>query len=227
MMNTRRRNLRTLADLGFRVADNLPVRRLDEDELPELRPQAEIVGRVLALKAFWLWVDIHPNAESESTVREMIESSQLRMQLTQSELEIIDLSRAEAFAEHGHLMGWKNENCWPLAWVLGFPEIPSVTVGQVSGILGRRLMLEWLPNNSVESRQFAASCRLLASGQVHDLEDLFYCAHNAVRSAQLGEDTVPDDFDPLADGGCIHERRHSLTWMLSPGVSWDDTDLST
>lgn len=29
------------------------------------------------------------------------------------------------------------------------------------------------------------------------------------------------------DGGAIHERRHSLTWILSPGIDWDDTDMST
>lgn len=29
------------------------------------------------------------------------------------------------------------------------------------------------------------------------------------------------------DGGAIHERRHALTWAISDGVSWDDTDLTT
>lgn len=58
-------------------------------------------------------------------------------------------------------------------------------------------------------------------------EDLFYCLHNAVRSAQLGNSTVPVAFDPIGNGGVIHERRHSLTWMLSSGIDWDETDLST
>ena len=59
------------------------------------------------------------------------------------------------------------------------------------------------------------------------MEDLFYCAHDAVRSAQLGGATVPIGFHPIDDGGGIHERRHALTWALSPGTDWDDTDLST
>jgi hypothetical protein len=67
-----------------------------------------------------------------------------------------------------------------------------------------------------------------AERKVQQLEDLFYCVHNAVRSAQLGHaDRVPEGFHPVRDGGCIHERRHALTWTLSPGVDWDDTDLST
>ena len=59
------------------------------------------------------------------------------------------------------------------------------------------------------------------------LEDLFYCAHNAARSAQLGSKTAPDGFNPVIGGGVIHERRHALTWATSPGTAWDDTDLST
>ena len=59
------------------------------------------------------------------------------------------------------------------------------------------------------------------------MEDLFYCAHNAVRSAQNGGETVPSGYDPVEEGGGVHERRHALTWCLSPGVKWDETDLST
>ena len=48
-----------------------------------------------------------------------------------------------------------------------------------------------------------------------------------MRSAQLGSDTVPEGFHPVGDGGTVHERRHALTWILSAGVDWDETDLST
>jgi hypothetical protein len=227
MTETREVNLQLLGDAGFRVADNLPILRTEGGVKPVLRPKDEILGRLLALKALWLWVDTHPDRESEVVVNDMVEANEARRHLTAEEVDILDLSREEAVAQHGHLMGWKNETCWSLGWVLGFPEVPSIQVGQVSGEMGRRLMLDWLPNNSKESRVFRASCELRDAQEVHKLEDLFYCAHNAVRSAQLGRDTVPIGFDPIVDGGCIHERRHALTWVLSPGVDWDDTDLST
>lgn len=227
MNELRKRNIEILSESGFRVANNLPAFRIDNATRPEVRPKKEIVGRLLALKALWLWVDTHPDAETEATVMEMVQADQLRKHLTPSEASILDLSREEAFAEHGHHMGWKNENCWPLAWALGFPETPSVLVGQLTGELGRRLMLDWLPNSHEESTLWRANCNLRSAREIHELEDLFYCAHNAVRSAQIGCDTVPKDFDPLGDGGCVHERRHALTWMSSPGVSWDETDLST
>lgn len=42
------------------------------------------------------------------------------------------------------------------------------------------------------------------------MEYKFYCAHNAVRSAQLGRATVPAGFDTVTHGGTVHERRHAL-----------------
>ncbi len=64
--------------------------------------------------------------------------------------------------------------------------------------------------------------------EVEELEDYHYCLHNAIRSALYsGADSIPEEFDPVTNGGVIHERRHSLTWMLSAGTKWDDTDLST
>lgn len=72
-----------------------------------------------------------------------------------------------------------------------------------------------------------ARCTPRKDAEVDALEDLFYCAHNAVRSAQLGHDTVPPGFHAVVDGGVVHERRHALPWALSLGVAWDDTDLST
>jgi hypothetical protein len=59
------------------------------------------------------------------------------------------------------------------------------------------------------------------------VEYRFYCAHNAVRSARPGGRTVPDGFHPVMHGGAVHERRHSLSWCVAAGVTWDDTDLST
>jgi hypothetical protein len=31
----------------------------------------------------------------------------------------------------------------------------------------------------------------------------------------------------VGEGGVVHEHRHALTWVLSPGTLWEDTDLST
>ena len=83
------------------------------------------------------------------------------------------------------------------SWV--FLISPSAEVGQVGGEFGRLLLLDWLPNNVTESRELRSTCELRDAQEVHVLEDLFYCAHNAVRCAQLGEDTVPEEFDPMVE----------------------------
>jgi len=227
MNEVRAENLKYLSERGFVVAGDLPLVRSDIGDSPKLRPIGEIFGRLLALKALWLWVDDHPDAEQTATVSEMLEFYKLQSFLTAEENEILNLSREEACQQHGHLMGWKNENCWALAWVLGFTDIPSVEGSQVGGDFGRRLMLDWLPDNAVQCAKLSEGIKLRDPVEVHNLEDLFYCAHNAVRNAQQGSETAPSEFDPVVNGGCIHERRHALTWVLSPGVEWDDTDLST
>lgn len=48
------------------------------------------------------------------------------------------------------------------------------------------------------------------------MEDRFYCAHNAVQSAQTGEDAVTDRFDRIGHGGVVQKQRHSRTWCLAP-----------
>jgi len=115
---------------------------------------------------------------------------------------------------------------WPLAWALGFALVPDVGGAMIDGDVIRALG-EFLPNFDQSTDDLLARARPRSAAEVCDLEDLFYCAHNAVRSAQLGHDTVPRGFDPTVQGGVVHERRHALTWMISPGVDWDDTDLST
>jgi hypothetical protein len=91
----------------------------------------------------------------------------------------------------------------------------------------RAIILDFLPGLTKTPSDLLAKARVRAAEEVDALEDLFYCAHNAVRSAQLGRKTVPRGFHPVVDGGVVHERRHALTWAMSPGVAWDDIDLST
>ena len=106
---------------------------------------------------------------------------------------------------------------WALAWVLGYEHTLPLR-GMLEGDLARDLVFQFCPKTNKKARGLA---EILAQ------EDLFYCAHNAVRSAQLGGQTVPPGYDPLLDGRAVQERRHGLTWCLSPGVKWEDTDLST
>lgn len=205
-------NLKLLTEKGFRVAPSLPT-----DRFGELRPQEEIEQRLDALISLVLWVTAPPGVLDDEALKEQALSGDLAAWLTEDEKAIFKLDKETAQTEHIDTIGWQMENVWGLAWVLGYNTAPTLQ-GQLQGEQARDLILGF----GVKGER-----RLRPVEEVVKMEDLFYCAHNAVRSAQLGGDTVPQGFAPMGDGGCIHERRHALTWCLSPGVDWEDTDLST
>jgi hypothetical protein len=124
-------------------------------------------------------------------------------------------------------IGWKLENMWALAWVLGFDPAPTLEAAQIHDEIIGKLFREFLPGLDQSIADLLAKSAPRQAADVVEMEYRFYCAHNAVRSAQLGRKTVPKGFHPVIHGGAIHERRHSLSWCLAPEVAWEDTDLST
>lgn len=208
---------------GFRPARWLPMPELERT----LRPAEEIAARLMGLAAVFTWASAPDEAVSSDKLLQYIEDNRLRDALTDDEAGVIALSRDQARDEHAGNIGWRLENMWPLAWILGFGHEPDLAAAQIDQSISRELLFEFLGGLDGSIEQLLETSQLQSDSDVNRLEDLFYCAHNAVRSAQLGESTVPEGFHPVIHGGAVHERRHSLTWSLSPGVQWDDTDLST
>jgi hypothetical protein len=206
----RSKNLSHLNSLGFEVALSLPLR----SGLSGFRPKEDIVARLGALEVLYTWVS-RPGVSLEPNTLAMF-----RDWLTPDEQEILNLRRTEATDQFENTIGWKLENMWPLAWVLGFEHTPEVNGDEITSRTRDLILNHFMP-------AFATKFELRSRDEPTELEDLFYCAHNAARSAQLGGDTVPEDFDPVFHGGVIHERRHALTWCLSKNDSWEETDLST
>lgn len=223
----RDRSLSRVLAAGFEPASSLPTAGRRAFLPGELRPKAEIARRLLALQALVLWVAAPEDAYPSEEIRAYATRNRLAASLTAEELEMFGLSR-EAARQHSGTIGWRMENMWPLAWMLGFEKVPSITHGQVSGEIMVPMLEDFLPALDESLDSFAVRVTLRPLDEVAQLEDEFYCTHNAVRSAQLGNlEVVPEGFDPIAEGGTIHERRHSLSWSLSPEIDWDDTDLST
>jgi hypothetical protein len=126
-------------------------------------------------------------------------------------------------AAHAHVdtIGWRLENMWALAWVLGFEPAPAVDGKMIDDTVIGPLITEFCPALA------GGPPKVRKLDAVAAAEDLFYCAHNAARNITFSGSAAPKGWHPVASGGVIHERRHALTWCLSPGVDWDDTDLST
>lgn len=220
----RNENLDFLRQLGFKPADWLPLPYPDT----EVRPERDVAMRLLALDAAFSWVT-YPLEEADGTgrLRDYIKRNALHDWFSKDELEIISKSREEAHADFVDTIGWKLENMWALAWALGFTPAPGFESSQIEEEVIESLYFDFLPGLDGGVDDLLAKCSFRDASEIVKLEDRFYCGHNAVRSAQLGEATVPDGFHPVIHGGAIHERRHALTWILSPDDSWDETDLST
>jgi hypothetical protein len=215
-------NLERLTDAGFKAAPMLPLR----DPSSRLRPVEEVAARAAALVALFFWVSAPVDRLPDADLRARIKRDALLEALTDGERAIVKLPRARARREKVDTIGWRLENIWSLAWVLGYAEEPSFDRTMIGDdTIGN--MLEFLAGKlGVAALLGRVTPR--ASDDVVALEDLSYCAHNAARSAQLGSKTAaPRSFNPIAGCGVVHERRHALTWATSPGTAWDDTDLST
>ncbi len=221
--NLRNQSLAYLDYMGFQCARWLP----QPDMSRQLRPINEIAGRLAALAGVFAWASAPPDAMPNDLIAKYFKQSSLGKYLTKEEAQIVSTSRRVAMEQHQERIGWRLENMWPLAWVLGFDTEPDVDGAQIPEEISMEIIFQFLDRLTINLDSLIQKSRVRALFEVIAKEDLFYCAHNAVRSAQLGESTVPSGFDPVGNGGVIHERRHALTWCLSPGVPWQDTDLST
>jgi hypothetical protein len=209
--------------LGFYPAKSLPSPDLN---LP-IRPAAEAAARLMALDALFTWVAFSEEDAATSRIEKYVERNGLIEWLTGDESEIIALPRDKAHRLRVDTIGWKLENMWALAWALGFDPEPALKASQIEEDVIYSMIYEFLPGLNSAIDELLARCSPRSAAKVIAMEYRFYCAHNAVRSAQLGGQTVPSGFHPVIHGGAIHERRHSLSWLISPGVAWDETDLST
>lgn len=212
-----------LTKLGFRPATSLPPPEMTS----ELRATDEVAARLFALYALFLWVAYPAKLATTARIKKFIKNNELTEWFAEDETPILALSRTKAHKDHVNTIGWRLENMWALAWVLGFEPEPDLAAAQMGDDVTGPLLNDFLPNLDGTLADFVAACQPRSRDDVIAMEYRFYCAHNAVRSAQLGGDTVPEGFHPILHGGAVHERRHSLTWCITPDVSWDDTDLST
>ena len=219
MTPRRLENLRISKEAGFHPANSLPT---DWDKT--LRPVEEIAGRLHAIKALILWVLAPEDQAPAEKVKGFIEKNDLKRFLTEDELEMLNSDRQDE--DSVNAIGWKFENAWPLAWYFGHAE-PEMFGKMMEGPEIQPILSEYTCSLDDSVNEWAQKQTTISHEDLEVKEDLFYCLHNAVRSAKIGRETVPSGFHQIANGGVIHERRHSLTWMLSGGIDWDDTDLST
>ena len=130
-----------LEELGFRPARSLP----DPDPSRAIRPPDEVAARLLALDALFTWVAFSEEDVATDRIVSYLDRNGLRRWLTADEQAVVALPRADAHEEHVDTIGWKLENMWSLAWVLGFEPEPSVESAQIRRDISRSMMYDFLP----------------------------------------------------------------------------------
>lgn len=216
-----------LEEAGFSFADSLPTLGHRAGVSGKLRATDEIQKRLQSMYVVYLYVAAPEDVIPKEQLGMYISVYGLVDHMTPTEAAIITKPRAQASREHIDSIGWTLENMSALAWMLGHDEQPGVQDKMMSD---ERLdaLLSYLAKSWEGPEVFAKQIKPRPEAEIQQLEDTFYCAHNAVRSAQTGHaEQVPQGFHPMRDGGIVHEKRQALTWALSPGVAWDETDLST
>ena len=221
--NHRQAILKVLGNQGFHVSSSLPTKKTYE-----LRPAVEIARRLWAIKAVLLWVSFEEKNLSSEKVRLYVGSNGLERYFSKKEAGMYRTARDEAGKLFMSDIGWSLEGAWSLAWMLGYKPAPDHAGTMIDDEHIKGIFYEFLPPLTAGFTAWLAGKALLKFEDIVFMEDILYCVHNAARSAVIGrQDTVPDTFHPIENGSVIQERRKALTWALSAGVNWDDTDVST
>lgn len=215
----RKKSLALCQEAGFSPANSLPW--IKE---AEMRPAIEIAGRLNAIKAMVLWLLVPAENVPDNVIIRFMSTNELSWFMSEEEKGIFEVARDD---EHWrNAIGWKFENAWPLAWYFGYKDV-EISGEMMSGDDIQEILINHTCDLEGNLEEWIKTVDTVDSSLVFEKEDAFYCLHNAVRSAQMGGDTVPDGFHSAGNGGVIHERRHALTWMISNGVRWEETDLTT
>lgn len=222
----RARSLARLAALELIPPKTLPTSAKRPGVAGTLRPLHEVAGRAMALKALYAWSAMDEAEVPAATITEYVKRSGLKRYLNPTEVGILAKQRGAARLGHRDEAQWRLENLWALCWILGADPEPPLTGGLMTQAQRDALLGSFLPGWDGDLKGFVGTAQSVReTTAVVELEDAYYCAHAAARASSMGQG-VPATFDPTIDGGAIHERRHALSWSLSPGVPWDQTDLT-
>lgn len=219
----RSRHVEVSKEMGLEVAAWMPTAEIRG--FTQLRPQKEIVRRLMAAHAAVAWV-LAPEEEVPSSVikRYVKDNGLVRSSFSEREADWIGTSRKDARESMGQA-GWAMENMWGLAWILGNAPLVCPYEKLVPYSITRHVRDSFFCNFDRSFDELMAASQLQPLELIITLEDFFYCIHNGFRNM-----CIRSDYRNTHDNercGLMQERRQALTWALSPGVQWDDADVST
>lgn len=214
----RARNIEFARSFDLEVSAALPRR-----SMAEARPVMEVALRAVALQGLIGYVTAPAEVLSTASIQAIVQQQRLGAWLTADERAVFQVPRGRVQEHHASTIGWSIETLATLCWSLGADLALGADIAPLGGEDCLRVVRTHAPDLAGDVRQWLQSATLRAQAELVAMEDMYYCLHNGVRNAVLGRRAG------LAQerAKVIEVRRHALTWILSPGVVWSDTDVST
>jgi hypothetical protein len=141
---------------GFQPATHLPL----PDVTRRLRDKDEIIGRLMALGVAFAWASAPPEVVGDDLLRNYFKANQLSRSLAPEEVAILKAPRQEAMRQYGKQVGWRLENMWPLAWVLGFDKQPNISASQIAGEVTDGILFGFLRKFEASRDEIRAKSKL-------------------------------------------------------------------
>jgi len=214
----RRRSMERVTQMGLKASDALPMPNARTNQ--SLRPVEEIARRLMTLHVTVARCCAPEEAVPSTMIDAYVQKNGCLKVASQKERTLLTMDRIQA-ADHAGEAGWLLENQWALAWVLGYDKAPPIDGKMLPDEISIDLRNSLFRFFDATLEDIVARYGARKWAHVVQFEDCFYCAHNAYRSLAI------NDHNLRAACGVVQERRKALTWALSPGVAWDDTDVST
>jgi Domain of unknown function (DUF4272) len=210
--------------LRFLEQNNLA--RFPEAALPfpdltrTLRSRGEMVGRALAMQTLFLYVSLTEDQETSEALQEHAKRNYLSLYWTPEEQYVFNLPRTEATTQYQGFVGWLLEGLWSLAWVLGYPQKPTIAQQEIPTEVARDIFLIFLPAVGTLLDDFFHTVTVRPVDEAITLEDRLFCAHHALFLSQKGGNVLSYASKARFYDSIIAERRQALQWCLTPQKPW-------
>jgi hypothetical protein len=210
-----------LLEQGFRAPRDRP----SEGRGNVLRPDDELVRRLMVVKATAAWVAVPEEHVPSALIRDAGArlgggARDADVWLGVREKAILATPRGPANTVYLNSVGWGFEGAWALAWVLGYEEGPDLYGTMMPDDRVNDVLYDFLPplEADVDAWLAARDPDRFDDAAVAVFADAF--AHVDAAACQ-GRDAVPPWFTPAIHGRIVMERHRALAWALRPGTRWD------
>lgn len=202
------RNIARIAQKNYRYIDWLPIL-----EQPQLRTQAQLVGRMSVMNAL-----INLSFEAPvHVIKQWIEDQHLSEHLSAWEKEILAKTQEDFDQYEINTLRWYLEGLWALMWAARM--IPTLDETEWND----ESMATMLPNleEGEDNSRLNQITTMHTTEELYSMLDFYYRLHwYCVDERLAGKEADVNE-------GIVYERRRALEWLLNVESDWDAIEMGT